>query len=256
MAENSIAPLQVIDRAFIVLECVANNAEMSLNDIHRETGINKASLMRILASLCQNGYVNRSEKTGLYSLSFKAFEVGVKAVRTSDIDYVIRNSLEELSKKHDVIAQFSVEDHDELFCLQSYEEKATSFTVYTRVGQRTPMYSTSAGKAILSTYTNDEIREKWKHYNVRKLSANTITDIDELLKDIALVRQRGYAIDYEECEPGLFCVGTVLLNFNLKPIGAISLSTSELSNERIKELSSALLEHSRRVSYMLGYSKK
>ncbi len=256
MSENNAASLQVIERTFAVLETIAAEKTMRLNDLYEATGINKASLLRILASLCGCGYVNKSERDGTYSLSFKAFEVGVKAVRTSEIDYVIRNTLEELSKKHNVVAQFSVEDHDELFCLQSYDENSTGYTVYTRVGQRTPMYSTSAGKAILSTYSNDEIREKWKRYNVRKLSSNTITDLDSLLKDIALVRQRGFATDYEECEPGLYCVGTVLLNFNLCPIGAISLSTGSLSDERLAELSEALLEQCRRLSYMLGYTNK
>ena len=52
-----------------------------------------------------------------------------------------------------VIAQFSVEDNNELLCLESYDPTGSSFSVYTRVGQRSPLYSTSAGKAILSTYS-------------------------------------------------------------------------------------------------------
>lgn len=256
MAESSTGPLQVVERAFKVLELIAAEQSLKLNEIYQATGINKASLLRILASLCECGYVNRSERDGEYSLSFKAFEVGVKAVRTSEIDYVIRNVLEELSKRHNVIAQFSVEDHDELFCLQSYDENSTGYSVYTRVGQRSPMYSTSAGKAILSTYSNDEIREKWNGYSIRRLTPNTITDLDTLLKEISVVRRRGFATDYEESEQGLFCVGTVLLNFNLAPIGAISLSTSSLDDARLNELSAALLEQCRRLSYMLGYTSK
>ena len=254
MAEKAES-LQVVERTFKVLELIAANRKMRLNDIYSATGINKASLLRILASLCECGYLNRSERDGEYSLTFKAFEVGVKAVRTSEIDYVIRNTLEQLSREHNVVAQFSVEDHDELLCLQSYDENSTGYTVYTRVGQRMPMYTSSAGKAILSTYSNEQIREKWKRYDVRRLSPNSITNIDAFLKEIARVRERGYATDMDECEPGLFCVGTVLLNYNLCPIGAISLSTSSMTEERRNELSGALLEQCRRLSYMLGYTK-
>ena len=190
MAEKAES-LQVVERTFKVLELIAANRKMRLNDIYSATGINKASLLRILASLCECGYLNRSERDGEYSLTFKAFEVGVKAVRTSEIDYVIRNTLEQLSREHNVVAQFSVEDHDELLCLQSYDENSTGYTVYTRVGQRMPMYTSSAGKAILSTYSNEQIREKWKRYDVRRLSPNSITNIDAFLKEIARVRERG-----------------------------------------------------------------
>ena len=255
MPESSMASVQAIDRAFLVLETVSQKGTMSLNDLHHALGVNKASLSRIALSLCGNGYLNRDAKTGDYSLSLRAFEIGVRAVRNLDYSNLVKGALEDLSTELDVIAQFSIEDNNELLCLESFDHRGSNFSIYTRVGERSPLYSTSAGKAILSTYSNEDIREKWEKLQVRPFTPNTITTLDSLMQDIALVRQRNYALDMEENEPGLFCIGTVLLNYNHKPVGAISLSSRSMTGEDQKRLGAALLQRSQRLSYMLGYSR-
>lgn len=244
----------VIDRTFKVLELVSQNGSMSLKDLYTSLGINKASVYRIATSLCDNGYLNQDEKSGNYTLSFKAFEVGVNAVKNLSYINMIKSSLENLSSTLDVIAQFSIEDNNELLCLECFNNNNASFSIYTNVGQRTPLYATSAGKAILSTYSNEEIRSKWEKMHVQQLMPNTITSYERFIQEIALVRQKNYATDKEESEPGVFCVGTVLLNYNRRPIGSISLSLNYMDDEIEKKLSKTLLEHTQRMSYMLGYT--
>lgn len=250
--ENKKETVQSIDRAFLVLETVAKSKALSVNDLHNKLGLNKASLSRIASTLCNNGYLNRDMKTGDYSLSLRAFEVGVQAVRNLDYINLVRSILAELSNNLNAIAQFSIEDKNELLCLESFEQNSNIFSIYARMGQRTPLYSTSAGKAILSTYSNEEIIEKMQKVTLHSLTATTITDIKLLLQEIVQTRQRGYGLDMEETEPGVFCVGTVLMNYNRKPIGAISLSTSTLPKNKEKQFSEALLEYTQRISSLLG----
>lgn len=250
------ASVQTIDRAFQVLEIVAQNDTMSLNELHHQLGLNKASLSRIAQALCSNGYLNRDPKSGDYSLSLKAFEIGVHAVRKIDYLNLIKRDLEELSSALKVVAQFSIEDHNELLCLDSFDQNNAGFSIYTRVGERSSLYSTSAGKALLSTYSNEEIYNKWSQMEIKSLTPNTLTTIDALMQDIAVIRERNYALDLEENELGLFCVGTVLMNYNRKPIGAISLSAKMMTPELQKQYSDVLLQHTQRLSYMLGYSHR
>ena len=252
--DTKMGSVQAIDRALLVLETIAQNGTLSINDLHNKLGLNKASLSRIASTLYSNGYLNRDAKTGDFSLSLRAFEIGVQAVRNLDYINLIKSGLAELSSNLKIVAQFSIEDHNELLCLESFDQQNTGFSIYTRVGQRSPLYSTSAGKAILSTYSNEEIIDKWEKMDVKPLTANTITDIETLLKDIAQIRQRNYALDLEENEHGVFCVGTVLLNYNRKPIGAVSLSANSMTAEEQLRYSEALLQRVHRLSNMLGYT--
>lgn len=252
----SASSLQVIDRAFMVLEIISQNREMTLNDIHLASKLNKASLSRILVSLCNNGYVCKSPDTGKFFLSNKAFEIGVKAMRSTDYYYFVKEALEDLSKRLDVVAQFSVEDNNELLCLESYNNNKSAFSVYTHVGVRSPLYATSAGKAILSTYQSEELFSKWELMNVKPYTKNTITSLDLLTREISQIRLQGYAVDREESELGLFCVGTVIRNYNQQPIGAISLSSGSMPPEKEAVLSKALLEKAKLLNDLLGFSRK
>ena len=91
--------------------------------------------------------------------------------------------------------------------------------------------------------------------HVVALTPNTIKTSDDLLKDITLIRQRNYALDIEN-EPGLFCVGTVLLNYTNKPIGAISLSSKTMSDEDQQRYANTLLSHTQRLSAIFGYIQR
>lgn len=254
MATDKNTSFQAIDRACLVLETIADRGPISLNDLHLALKLNKASLSRITLSLTQNGFLTHDEKTGDYSLSLKLLELGVKATRTTNYPKIINGELEKLASSLHVIAQFSIEDNNELFCLQSIDPDNNAFSVYTSVGGRSPLYATSAGKAILSTYSNEKIMEKWQHFDVKKFTPTTITTVDGLLKDLSETRKRHYALDNEETEPGLFCIGAVIRNYTNRPVGAISLSASHMDKDEEKKYSQELLKTTQLLSASMGYT--
>lgn len=254
--ENDSQSVQVIDRAFRILEFVSVKERANLKDIYTELAINKASVFRIVNALCSNGYLNKDERSGDYFLSYKCYEVGINAIRNIDYIAFMRETLDTLSKSLDVISQYSIDDHNELLCLESYDSSSSNFSIYTRVLYRSPLYASSAGKAILSTYPDEVIAAKWKEMDIRPYTPNTITDFDLFMDEISRIRQRGYATDKEEITLGLFCIGVPLLDYNRKAVGAISLSTNNLDAEKEMKLYRALSSHSQRLSYMLSINSR
>lgn len=253
--QNETGSVQIIDRTFAVLELVSQSGSSSLKEIYSQLGLSKASTLRIVTALCANGYLERDPK-GNYSLTFKSYEIGLRAVRRVDYITFIRETLDTLSNELGVIAQFSVREQKELLCIESFDLTRANFSIYTRVGQRSQLYATSAGKAILSTYTDADIKDLWDSMDIRAFTPNTITDFDRFMQEIYEARQRGYAMDNEESEPALFCVGTPLLNANKKAIGAISLSTNTMNDVTRQRLVSAMLSQTQRLAYMLSYSSR
>lgn len=253
-APSKTETIQAVDRALQILEIIGRVNTMSLAELNKEIKVNKASLSRLVYTLLQNGYLAKNEKNGNYSLTLKTYEVGLNAVQNLDKLSLINSTLVDLNNRCGRIAQFSVEDNNQLLCLQSIGKQAMSFSVYTSVGHRSPLYSTSAGKALLSTYSNGEIIEKWNRMNIQSLTDHTLTDLQLFLQNIGLTRQRGYALDKEENEYHVFCVGTVIMDFSNRPIGAVSVSGSSLTDEEQKEISTLLLTSSRKLSGLLGYA--
>ncbi|UQZ88877.1 IclR family transcriptional regulator [Deltaproteobacteria bacterium Smac51] len=251
---NKLDTVQSVERALQVLEIVSRLGSVSLNDLRRELDVNKASLLRLAHTLVVNGYMAKSPQTGNYSLTLKTYEVGISAVQSLNQISIINTVLVDLRKETERIAQFSIEDNNELICLQSIGQTNPVFSVYTSVGKRSPLYCTSAGKAILSTYSNDEIIGKWDKLDPKPLTQNTHVDVQSLLKDIGEIRRRNYAVDREENEYNVFCVGAVVMNHTRTPIGAISVSAGSLTEAEEERVSPLVVNAARRLSNLLGYA--
>lgn len=254
MHTGSTDNIQTIERAFQALETISRTGPVNFTELHKELNLNKASLSRIVNTLISIGYIEKNKQSGELYLTLKAYEVGISAVQNNNQISLINSTLVDLRNETGLISQFSIEDNNELICLQSISLENSVFSVHTSVGKRTPLYSASAGKAILATYSNSEIMEKWKSFDVRPITTNTHTDIQSLLKDINEIRQRGYALDMEENDYGLFCVGAVIMNQSRKPIGAISVSGSSMTPEIEKHLGKIVTQAARRLSNLLGYT--
>src|SRR5699024_10931975 len=105
--EKKIEPIQAVERALQVLEILSEKGSMSLNDLHKEIKVNKASLLRLTFTLVQNGYLDKHPQTGNYSLTTKAYEIGVRAIQSLDKFSLINSILADLSTETGRIAQFS-----------------------------------------------------------------------------------------------------------------------------------------------------
>lgn len=250
--EVKMETIQAVDRAFQILETISRKGNMTAASLTRELKISKASLSRLLYTLVQNGYLEIN-KSNEYLLTLKAYEIGINALQNLDKLSLINSTLVDLNRETGRIAQFSIEDSNQLLCIQSIGQNGISFSVYTNVGKRSPLYCTSAGKAILSARTNSEIIDLWDTFDAKPLTSHTITNLQDFLKEIACTKQRGYALDREESEYQLYCVGAAVLDHTGRPIGAISLSGSTLTPEEENTLSSCVIQASQRLSSLLGY---
>ena len=245
--------IQSVDRAFQILETVSRLGSISLADLQKKLQYNQASLSRLVYTLVENGYLVKNEKSGEYVLTLKAYEIGINAVQNLDKISLINSTLADLSRETGRIAQFSIEDNNQLLCIQSIGQQSSSFSVYTNVGRRSPLYCTSAGKALLSAYTNTRIMELWDTLDVKSLTEHTITDVHEFLHDISEIRRRQYALDREENEYNVFCIGAVVLDHTSTPIGAVSISGDSLTPEEEQQISTLLISSVKRLSNLLGY---
>ncbi len=86
---------------------------------------------------------------------------------------------------------------------------------------------------------------------------NTITTVEALLADLDRVRERGYAIDQEENEAGIGCVGTAIYGYDNDVIGAVSLSTliQNFTSEDTLLFGRRIMKTASRISQSMGCYK-
>ena len=113
-------------------------------------------------------------------------------------------------------------------------ETSSTVRVISRVGLHMPLHATAAGKALVSYDSDDELRKLFAG-ELQRFTKATRADVDDFIKEVAVVRERGYAVDLEEFEEGLRCIGAPVRDYTRKVVGAISVSgpAHRLSDERI-----------------------
>lgn len=246
--------VQSVDRALSLLEIVAEHNSISLTELSKLAQLNKATVHRLLATLIYTGYVEQNSKTGHYGLTFKLFQLGNKKVEKIDSLKIARSLIGELSNKIEETVHLVVEDNKEVVYIDKFEPSNLVFRMHSRIGKRAPMYCTAVGKAILSHYSDEIIKSVWDNSNITALTPHTITDYSLFMKEIANIRSKGYAIDNEENELGIYCVSSVFYNHRGEVEGAFSISIpmSRVVLNSPDYYIERVLEYNNKISRMLG----
>jgi DNA-binding IclR family transcriptional regulator len=125
----------------------------------------------------------------------------------------------------------------------------------TAVGDLVAFHCTSVGKAILACLPDKQIKSIVKRTGLPVFTPATITTLDRLWKDLEEARLRGYALDVEEHEQGIYCIGAPIFNERGCVIGACSISEAdpEIVRGRLPDLASRVTYTAQETSRRMGY---
>lgn len=249
--QNGPSKVQSIDRAISILETLSNFSSLSLNDLSEQVGLHKATTHRIVQSLVENGFVEQLNETKQYRISLRMFELGNKRVQNIDFVNVAKSNIRLLSQDVNQTVHLVIEDKDEVLYIDKYGDDQEA-KMRSKIGHKAPLYCTAVGKAILATRSRQEVEAYWEQVAPDKKTEETITDFDQLMLELAEVREQGYALDDEEFEYGVVCVGTVFSSYKEVAAGAISISLPITKKSELDFYIGKTVECSKRITHMLG----
>ena len=248
--------IQVIDRAVEIVNCFSfDRPELSVSEIAQMTGLHKSTAHRILMALEHNGLIRQIEQTGRYHLGIKLFTLGNQAVARLNVRDVARPYLIKLMKDTGETVHLAVLDGNQVLYLEKVEG-VHALRMPSRVGRRTPTYCTSLGKAMLSCLEKHQVKELLQGQRLKSYTPHTITNIDRLSKVLEHTRKQGYAVDNEEIELGLRCVGAPIYDYSGSMVGAVSIAgpSARLSMEKVPPLGAKVIKVAGAISHDLGYA--
>ncbi len=250
-------PVQSAERIFEILEYLAAHGACALTEIGCALSLSKSTTHRLLQSLCLMGYVTKDSFTGRYTLTFKILEIAGRVLDRIDVLGVAHKYIDRLMKQTRETVHFVQREGSHIVYVDKVESDASSIRMVSRIGLRMPMYCTGVGKAMLAQMSEREVREIWKASPIEKFTENTITDWDVLLRELAEIRLRGYAVDNEENELGVRCIAACVQDYTGRADAAFSISAPavRMSSERLRELAVYVLQTRRDISRELGFLK-
>lgn len=246
-ASNSI---QVIDRLVQLLDAVArDDAPVSLKFLAAETGLHPSTAFRILASAQQHGLVER-DASGRYSLGAKLLQLGSRVTASLDLTREARPIMEWLRDQVGETVNLAVREGDEVV----YVERVTSrrmIRVEQVVGSRAPLHVTAVGKMMLADDGDPALGAYARRTGLPSYTPNTLTSVAALRREVNEGFRRGYALDNEEADLGVGCIGVPVRDAVGHVIAGLSVSAP--IERRREEWIPLVMEAGRRISARMGY---
>lgn len=230
---------------------------LGVTEIANQIDINKSSVYRILSTLVQYGYVEQDEETGRYKLGYKFLEISSRLLDSIDLRGEARPFLQELETETNEAIHLVVYDQAEVVYIEKLEGNET-LRMHSKVGKRAPMHCTSVGKAILANLPIETVLTIIEQKGMPVHTAHTITTKADLLHELQMVREKGYALDLEENENGITCIAAPIFNHTGKVMAAVSISgpTLRMTDDRLDQLKSRMIQTGLKISNRLGYSSE
>jgi len=212
-----------------------------------------STVHRFLVNLERTGFLTCGGD-GVYHLGIACFAIGQSALGQLDIRRVSLPHLEELNQRTRETIHLTVRHG----LSAVYVEKLDSsepLRIYSRIGAAVPLYCTAVGKVMLAYLAKEEQDRVLPQLELKRLTANTVGNLQELETELYRVRKNGYACDMEEHELHIRCLAAPIWDHRGEVHASLSVTAPVLRMpvSRLRQLAPRVQEAGLRISFQLGY---
>jgi len=254
--QKSVKNNQSVEKVLQIIEAMSQSKEsLRLQDIAQMVDMPASTALRFLNTLMKCGYARQDAENLRYSLTLKFMHIGSLVSSQISIRDVARPYLANLAQKCNESVCLAIEQDMEIVYIDVIDGPDGMLKITQRIGKLAPIHSTGIGKLMLLNYDLKQLDHIIEKKGLKALTPNTITSKDELLQELDKIKQRGYALDDEECELGARCLSAGIKDYTGKYVAGISVSgpTTRMTMEYIEQIKDIVIETADKVSRELSY---
>jgi len=247
--------VRAVERALQILGCFDDDhPERGVSEIAQEVGLHKATAHRIMTTLLNSGYLERTADEQKYRLGVYLADLGSKVIRRLDVRHEALPYMAQLIEQWDETCDLGLFDQGQVFYIEVMRGSHT-LTIAAAVGQRLPAHCTASGKLFLAHLLPHEL-DALLGQPLAAYTGRTLTSASALRQQFEVIRQQGYGFDDEEFEVGIRAVSAPIYDTEGKIAAAMSVTgpTSSLTPDRIPDIARSLIEATQAVSRRLGWN--
>ena len=257
LAEQSRSTVQSVKRAIAILKSFSHEKpERGVSELSRELGLHKSTVSRLMITLEQGGLLSRNPETERYRLGVDLISMAAQVVSYMDVREVARPFLRQLAEACQETVNLAVLDDGQVVNLEQLVPPARQVKNIGRVGRCMCPHCTAAGKVLLAHLPSQEL-DQILAVRLKRFTPHTLTTPDELKKELARVREQGYATAQEELEEGLNVVAAPIYDHTGQVKSTVSVAgpAYRVTPERFPELAVRVIGTARHISKQLGYKE-
>jgi DNA-binding IclR family transcriptional regulator len=248
---NSFVPS--LERGLAILEILAKSrAGLSLSQVTRQLELPKSSVHCLLRTFEKAGYVYRDAACGKYRVSLSICELARQALQGIGLRDQARNSLRTLAERTGFTVHLAVLEQGSCVLIDKVTPPGVSRTA-TWVGKQLALHCTAVGKTLLAFLPDRDAEQLIANQGLIRYNDNTICSTRQLKQELQQIRMRGFALDDEEEEIGVRCIGAPIFNVNREAVAALSIvgDSQQMSGETLAFLEKEVVRAAEAVSGQL-----
>jgi DNA-binding IclR family transcriptional regulator len=234
-------PVKSVANTLQIIQILQDLDGATVTRVATELGISKSTVHNHLRTLERFEYVVKEDEE--YSLSLRFLDHGEYALSRDPRLERVRPKVKQVAEETHELCQFMVEEHGK-GVIAFREEGTNAVETQLRVGARMHLNHTTAGKAILAAHSDEYVKQLVEEHGLPQKTEATITSGEQLLIELASIRDRGYAFDKEEHIEGLHAIAVPISAGGDHVLGALSVAAPSYriqSGQQERELADLLL---------------
>ncbi len=246
--------IQSIERAVSILNAFsAETPELGVTELAERLALHKSTVHRFLVNLEAGGLVERNPRTQRYRLGLRIFELGGLVLQQMNLWDEALPFLEGLVHESGETGHLAVLDGGEAIYIERVEARR-ALRIPSAVGRGYPAHATNLGKVLLAYLPAEEVRQVVATRGLSAYTPNTITDPARLEEELARIREQGYAVDNEEYDEGLRCIGAPIQDHTGQVVAALGIGgpVTRVTPARVEELAALVKRAATGLSRRLG----
>ncbi len=247
-ASKSFVPS--LERGLIILEVLAKSrAGLSFSQVTRQLALPKSSVHCLLRTFENAGYVYKDAVSGKYRVSLSICELARQALQGISLRDQARNPLRKLAEQTGLTVHLAVMEQGSCVLIEKVTPPGVPRTA-TWIRKQLALHCTAVGKALLAFLPESDTEQLIANHGLIRYNDNTICSARQLKQELQTIRVKGYALDDEEEEIGVCCIGAPIFNGNGEAIAALSIvgDAQQISGEAVSSLQSAVIRAADAVS--------
>lgn len=234
-ASNSLF-VASLAKGFAVLRCFGHaSGELTIREIMNLTGFDRSQVQRLTNTLHSLGYLGRNEKTHAYRLGIALLGFSFEFLRANPFLEIAMPCLVCLSEEIKTRVTFGLRDGPDVVYVYRVP-RTTFYHSSSHFGERQPIYATAAGRAIAAFLPKAEAYDIIASIDRKPLTKFTKTDIDSIMHELDLVRDRGYCVQHNEFIIGESVLAAPVFGPNGQPRAVVAVSTYNANGREARDL--------------------
>lgn len=247
--------VQVLERTFRLINVLAeSDHELGPAELAERLSLHRSTVHRLLMILEQQRFVRRNPKEGKYALGLRLFVLGSRAAAQLNLARRAEPFLQHLVDETGETAHISVLSGTHMLSIAHVEGRSV-LQMRSAVGRPSPTHCTSVGKAMISSFSDHAVDDFVARLTLKRYTRRTLATATDLKEELLISRERGFAVDDQELEMGLRCIGAPIRDCTGRVVASMSVAgpVFRVTKARLQRLARAVIAVTREMSTDLGF---